>query len=128
MKYFTQIEGSQEIEILLSSKRVSVYKKVDINNWFAEYKKDIELGKHLYEKLHFLEVFLRNKIDYEFQKVFGSDWLNNVNQFPFHTTVLTNLMKLSKRITKFPIFLLAFGLGFFTHIITTKFGIKILAC
>lgn len=33
MKYFTQMEGSQEIEILLSSKRVGVYKKIDANNY-----------------------------------------------------------------------------------------------
>ena len=69
------MEGSQEIEILLSSKRVSVYKKINANNWFAEYKKDIELGKSFYEKFHFVEIFLRNKIDNEFQKVFGSEWL-----------------------------------------------------
>jgi len=94
------MENIQNLEILLSKERIAVYKKVDINNWFAEYKKDIELGKHLYEKLHFLEVFLRNKIDYEFQKVFGNDWLNNVNQFPFSHHSIGKLNEIIKKDNK----------------------------
>ena len=42
-KIFYKMENIQNLEILLSKERITVYKKVDINNWFAEYKKDIEL-------------------------------------------------------------------------------------
>ena len=71
------MKDSENLETLLSQNRVNVYKSINQNNWFAEYKKDIELGKSFYEKFHFIEIFLRNKIDYEFQKVFGNNWLLN---------------------------------------------------
>ena len=49
----------ENLEILLSHNRINVYKKINQEKWFAIYTQDIELGKQLYEKFHFLEVFLR---------------------------------------------------------------------
>ena len=71
----------ENLEILLSQNRINVYKKINQEKWFVIYTQDIELGKQLYEKFHFLEVFLRNQIDYEFQKVFGNNWLLSGIQF-----------------------------------------------
>jgi hypothetical protein len=91
------MEDIKSLKSLLSQKRIDVYRKINQENWFNEYKKDIELGKLFYEKLHFLEIFLRNKIDNEFQKVFGNDWLINTDKFPFSHKSLIKINEVDKK-------------------------------
>jgi hypothetical protein len=64
---------AKELENLLSTKRVEAYKVKD-ENWFNSYKEELIQLKELYVNLHFLEIFLRNKISSEFAKTFGN-WL-----------------------------------------------------
>lgn len=63
-----------EIEILLSAKKVSLYKEKYSNHWFEAYKSELESAKVSFVYLHFLEIFLRNKIAKEFNQDFGN-WL-----------------------------------------------------
>jgi hypothetical protein len=62
------------IETLLSETRIKPYQLKDGNGWLDGYKNELNQAKELYVYLHFLEIFLRNKIDIEFSKLFG-DWL-----------------------------------------------------
>jgi hypothetical protein len=67
---------SDRIEPFLSSKKISPYKTKYADNWFTIYKAEIEQAKEAFVYLHFLEIFLRNKIAIELNKDFG-DWLFN---------------------------------------------------
>ncbi len=71
----------KEIEILLSLPRVEKYKKIN-DDWFIGYNKDIETSKNFYKKLHFLEIFLRNRIDVEISKIFSENWILPNENFP----------------------------------------------
>lgn len=67
-------EFLDKIEELLSKKKVETYKKKFSGNWFEAYKTELEHAKEIFIYLHFLEIFLRNKIAAEFSIEFG-DWL-----------------------------------------------------
>jgi hypothetical protein len=62
------------IEILLSPKKITLYKEKYSDAWLDAYKLELEQAKEVFIYLHFLEVFLRNKIATELSKDFG-DWL-----------------------------------------------------
>ena len=63
-----------KLEELLSPKKVAAYKIRFTDNWFEAYKSELSLAKEVFTYLHFLEIFLRNKIATEFGVDFG-DWL-----------------------------------------------------
>lgn len=88
----------EEIEILLSPARVQKYKKFH-SNWAESYENDIETAKYFYKSLHFLEIFLRNRINTEFSKVFTEDWILGITDFPFSQRSLLQLaeVKYKKR-------------------------------
>jgi hypothetical protein len=63
-----------KLEELLSPKKIAAYKIKFADNWFEAYKSKLALAKEVFTYLHFLEIFLRNKIAAEFSADFG-DWL-----------------------------------------------------
>ena len=67
-------ETLDKIETLLSAKKISIYKEKFSSKWFEAYKAELNEAKEIFIYLHFLEVFLRNKIAVEFSLDFG-DWL-----------------------------------------------------
>lgn len=67
-------ETLNRIETLLSYKKISIYKKEFSDQWFEAYKLELQEAKEIFIYLHFLEMFLRNKIAVEFSLDFG-DWL-----------------------------------------------------
>lgn len=69
-------ETLNRIETLLSYKKISIYKKEFSDQWFEAYKLELQEAKEIFIYLHFLEMFLRNKIAIEFSSDFG-DWLCN---------------------------------------------------
>ena len=83
----------EEIEILLSPARIQKYKK-SFSNWVEGYENDIEIARHLYKSLHFLEVFIRNRIDRELSKVFTEDWIFGITDFPFSERSLSQLSEI----------------------------------
>lgn len=71
-------EFLDKLEELLSKKKVEPYKKKFSNNWFEAYKSELEQAKEIFIYLHFLEIFLRNKIAEEFSIEFGN-WFFDQN-------------------------------------------------
>jgi hypothetical protein len=71
-------EFLDKLEELLSKKKVEPYKKKFSNNWFEAYKSELEQAKEIFIYLHFLEIFLRNKIADEFSVEFGN-WFFDQN-------------------------------------------------
>ena len=71
-------EFLDKLEELLSKKKVEQYKKKFSNNWFEAYKSELEQAKEIFIYLHFLEIFLRNKIAEEFSVEFGN-WFFDQN-------------------------------------------------
>ncbi len=64
-----------KIEPLISTKKVALYRKnKDDLVWFESYKCELYQAKEVFVYLHFLEIFLRNKITIEFSIDFG-EWL-----------------------------------------------------
>jgi len=63
-----------QIEVLLSAKKTAIYKEKYSNQWFSAYKNELKKSQELFIYLHFLEIFLRNKISNEFKNEFG-DWV-----------------------------------------------------
>ena len=71
-----QKQDLEKIEELLSPKKIIFYKNKFSNEWFEAYKSELNQAKEIFIYLHFLEIFLRNKIAVEFGRDFG-DWLVN---------------------------------------------------
>lgn len=67
-------ETLHKIETLLSIKKTAFYKEKFADKWFEAYKSELEQAKDIFTYLHFLEIFLRNRIALEFSVDFG-DWL-----------------------------------------------------
>jgi hypothetical protein len=113
----------KEIEILLSLPRVEKYKKIN-DDWFIGYNKDIETSKKFYKKLHFLEIFLRNRIDVEISKIFSENWILPNENFPLSNKSAIRLknIKFSTKKTLCQMPLLVFGRVFFTHQSTIYYG------
>lgn len=66
----------KQIEELLSPRKMAHYKNKYSERWFEAYKSELQQAKEVFIYLHFLEIFLRNKISFEFRIEFG-DWLLN---------------------------------------------------
>ncbi|MFT7086664.1 MAG: hypothetical protein ACJAZX_000077 [Rickettsiales bacterium] len=62
------------IETLLSVKKITFYKEKFGDSWFEVYKAELGQAKEIFVCLHFLEIFLRNKISIELSQDFGN-WL-----------------------------------------------------
>jgi hypothetical protein len=69
------------IETLLSVKKISFYKEKFEDAWFEAYKAELCQAKEIFICLHFLEIFLRNKIAIELSKDFGN-WLSDKESPP----------------------------------------------
>ena len=65
-----------KIEDLISSKKCAYYKAKFSDYCFEAYKTELEQAKEIFVHLHFLEIFLRNKIATEFSATFGN-WLSD---------------------------------------------------
>ena len=72
-------EFLDKLEELLSKNKVKPYKEKFSKNWFEAYKLELEQAKEIFIYLHFLEIFLRNKINNEFSIEFGN-WLFDQNR------------------------------------------------
>lgn len=70
----TKKEILDQLEPLVSSAKAAVYKNQNADDWLGAYKAEITLAKEMFIYLHFLEIFLRNKIAHQFNLDFG-DWL-----------------------------------------------------
>ncbi|MES2676711.1 MAG: hypothetical protein V4612_00145 [Pseudomonadota bacterium] len=62
------------IQTLLSIKKIAVYKEKFGDSWFEAYKIELNQAKEIFVCLHFLELFLRNKIASQLNQDFGN-WL-----------------------------------------------------
>lgn len=70
----TTKEILDQLEPLVSSAKAALYKNKNAGNWLIAYKAEVNLAKEMFIYLHFLEIFLRNKITAQFALDFG-DWL-----------------------------------------------------
>ena len=66
------------LETLLSANKINPYKQKYGNNWFKIYKAELMQAKEIFSHLHFLEIFLRNKIAIELSQDFHN-WLFDEN-------------------------------------------------
>lgn len=67
-------ETLNKIEELLSSSKILIYKEKFSDQWFEFYKLELNEAKEILVSLHFLEIFLRNKISTKFTSEFG-EWV-----------------------------------------------------
>jgi hypothetical protein len=67
-------EISAIVEPLLSAAKINLYKKHHSDKWLEAYMTELFLAKEFLIYLHFLEIFLRNKIAIELSADFGN-WL-----------------------------------------------------
>ena len=94
------MENSEVIfEDLLSSKRIEKYQKKS-NKWINLYMSEVLHSKELYVYLHFLEVFLRNKINKEFTYIYGDKWYipKNRSDLKFNYKEVVKLQSLIKQL------------------------------
>ena len=72
-----------ELEKLFGKSRVQKYKSLN-QEWLYLCEKNIDISESFYRKLYIFETFLRNRIDIEFTKTFGKNWLVlNQTKFQF---------------------------------------------
>ncbi len=73
---------NNELEKLFGKSRVQRYKNTQ-EDWLYLCEKNIDISESFYRKIYIFETFLRNRIDVEFTKSFGGNWLvldkNNIN-------------------------------------------------
>jgi hypothetical protein len=67
--------SSNELEKLFGRNRVQKYKQNAQEGWLYLCEKNIDISESFYRKLFIFETFLRNRIDAEFTKTFGGNWL-----------------------------------------------------
>lgn len=67
----------EEIEALLSAKRLAKYQGLSKEDAFKHHLFNSELAESFYQSLSYFEIILRNKIDLVFSKYLGSDWIFN---------------------------------------------------
>ena len=67
----------EEIEALLSAKRLAKYQGLSTEDAFKHHLFNSELAESFYQSLSYFEIILRNKIDLVFSKYLGSDWIFN---------------------------------------------------
>ena len=66
--------NSNELEKLFGQSRVQKYKSLN-QEWLYLCEKNIDISESFYRKLYIFETFLRNRIDAEFTKTLGENWL-----------------------------------------------------
>lgn len=66
-----------EIETLISVRRLAKYNKPSAAEAFAAHLYNSELAESFYQSLGYFEIILRNKIDAVFSKHLGENWLFN---------------------------------------------------
>ena len=66
-----------EIESLISARRLAKYNKPSAEEAFAAHLYNSELAESFYQSLSYFEIILRNKIDAVFSKYLGEDWIFN---------------------------------------------------
>lgn len=66
-----------EIETLISARRLAKYNKPSAEEAFAAHLYNSELAESFYQSLSYFEIILRNKIDAVFSKHLGEDWIFN---------------------------------------------------
>jgi hypothetical protein len=71
-------DSLDKIETLLSAKKISIYKEKYSSQWFEYYKLELKEAKEILVSLHFLEVFLRNRISNKFTSEYG-EWIIEIN-------------------------------------------------
>lgn len=65
----------EEIEALLSAKRLAKYQGLSKEDAFKCHLFNSELAESFYQSLSYFEIILRNKIDKVFSKYLGQDWI-----------------------------------------------------
>lgn len=65
----------EEIEALLSAKRLAKYQGLSKEDAFKCHLFNSELAESFYKSLSYFEIILRNKIDKVFSKYLGQDWI-----------------------------------------------------
>ncbi len=67
----------EEIELLLSAKRLAKYQGLSKEDAFKHHLFNSEIAESFYQSLSYFEIILRNKIDLVFSKYLGNDWIFN---------------------------------------------------
>ncbi len=111
-----------QIELLISSKKVASYKQSNLENWFISYRAELTQAKKFFVYLHFLEIFLRNKIASEFNLDFDEWLIGKSSKFKFNAKeqdkidqILATLRKAKKDINANNI-ISNLSLGFWTNL------------
>lgn len=65
----------EEIEALLSAKRLAKYQGLSKEDAFKRHLFNSELAESFYQSLSYFEIILRNKIDLVFSKYLGENWI-----------------------------------------------------
>lgn len=120
-----------KLEELLSPKKVAAYKIKFSDSWFEAYKSELELAKEIFAYLHFLEIFLRNKIATEFNADF-SDWLVdsrstlklNFREKEKVGKVLTELSKMGKE-PNLDNIISSLNFGFWTNLFHKSYHVQV---
>ena len=89
--------NSNELEKLFGKSRVQKYKNLN-QEWLYLCEKNIDISESFYRKLYIFETFLRNRIDVEFSKDFGENWLVlNQTNFQFQERGVDKIKEVHKR-------------------------------
>ena len=111
-----------KIELLISSQKAALYKKRNQESWFYAYKDELMQAKEIFIYLHFLEIFLRNKIANEFSFDFGNWFFDQETEFKLDLRekekvdqVLISLNK-SNKISSSDNIISNLSLGFWTNL------------
>lgn len=87
-----------ELEKLFGKNRVQKYKQNAQEGWLYLCEKNIDISESFYRKLYIFETFLRNRIDVEFTKTFGKNWLVlNQTKFQFQERGIEKIKEVHKR-------------------------------
>lgn len=120
-----------EIEKLLSPKRVAIYKQKFSTHWFESYKSEMQQTKEFLIYLHFLEIFLRNRIATELSNDFGKDWFLVQSNLEFYfkerekiDKVISNLNRDSKDLICDNV-ISNLSLGFWTNLFHKSYWVPI---
>lgn len=118
------------IDQLLSLPKIKPYKQKYCDQWFYFYKNDLSQAKEIFISLHFLEIFLRNKINTEFKHIFGN-WLSaddktilRINEYNKILKVLSLLNKSKKNINSHDI-ISNLSFGFWTNLFHQSYNYRI---
>ena len=119
------------IETLLSVKKIAFYKEEFGDSWFKAYKAELSQAKEIFVCLHFLEIFLRNKIAIELSQDFGNWFFDKKSQLKLNpreqekiTIAIENLRKIGKEISQDNI-ISNLNFGFWTNLFHKSYNYPI---